>query len=181
MQQTRRSVRLRNYDYSQNGTYFITVCTADRAERFGCISDQVVRLNLSGEIVDRCWKQIPAHFPQVELDEFVVMPNHLHAIIVITGDAGGLGQAEARLGMSTQSETFGKPAIGSLATIVRSFKAAVSKHIREASQQPSERIWQRNYYEHVIRNDGALNSIRQYIQANPAQWEFDVENPMRGK
>lgn len=175
MQLRRRSIRLQEYDYRQNGAYFITICTHNRVELFGTIAEQDIRLNDWGKIAEMCWQEIPEHFPRVELDEFVFMPNHLHGIIVLADNVG------ARHVVPLQGEEFGKPTSGSVATIVRSFKAAVSKRIRKSSRLADERIWQRNYYEHVIRDEKSLNSIRQYIQANPANWESDVENPLRKK
>lgn len=168
----RRSIRLKDYDYTQNGAYFVTICTFQRYEWFGEIRDDSMNLNRVGRIAQDCWLQISDHFPHVELDEFVVMPNHLHGILVIMHDAG------ARHVVPLQSAAFAQPIAGSLPTIIRSFKAAVTKQINR-SHLPSERIWQRNYYEHIIRSETSLNAIRQYIQANPAQWESDEENPRR--
>lgn len=168
----RRSIRLKDYDYTQNGAYFVTICTIQRYEWFGEIRDDSMNLNPVGRIVQDCWLQISDHFPHVELDEFVVMPNHLHGILVITHDSG------ARHVVPLQSAAFAQPIAGSLPTIIRSFKAAVTKQINR-SHLPSERIWQRNYYEHIIRSEMSLNAIRQYIRANPTEWERDEENLRR--
>jgi hypothetical protein len=109
----RRSIRIKGYDYSQPGAYFVTICTRDRE----CLLGSVLRLNEFGEIAQRCWEEIPGHFPSVELDAFVVMPNHIHAILVV------LGRGTACRAPTT--EQFGRPIAGSIPTIVRAYKSAV--------------------------------------------------------
>jgi len=121
-----RSIRLPGFDYSTPGAYFITICARDRR----CILDEVA------DVVTACWKEIPQHFPHVSLDAFVVMPNHIHGILIFE---------EAH----------------PLSVAIGSFKATVSKQLRRA-------IWRRNYWEHIIRSNKALNQIRQYIEDNPA-------------
>jgi REP-associated tyrosine transposase len=127
----RRSIRLPGFDYSTPGAYFITICTRDRRPMLSAVS----------EVVTACWNEIPQHFPRVTLDAFVVMPNHLHGILVL--DDLGVGPSRP------------------ISVVIGAFKAVVSKRLRKA-------IWQRNYWEHVIRSDKALNQIRQYIEDNPA-------------
>lgn len=165
----RRSVRLRDYDYSGDGAYFVTICVAGRECLFGEAAGGVVRLNDAGLVVAECWQAIPDHFPQVELDEFVVMPNHLHGIIINDG-RGTACRAQIE-------ESFGGPVAGSLATIIRSFKSAVTKRINTLRDNPGVPVWQRNYYERVIRHDRELDGIRQYIADNPAKWETDDNYP----
>ncbi len=114
--------------------------------------------------------------PGVELDACVVMPNHFHGIIVVSNDRGtAIGRGTARRAPTV--ERFGQPVSGSIPTVMRSFKSAVTKRINEMHQTPGKPLWQRNYYEHVIRNENELNRIRQYIIDNPAKWETDHENP----
>ena len=171
----RRSIRLLGYDYSQAGAYFVTVCAHDRMCLFGEIADGKMRLNEAGRIVQQCWNQIPEHFPHVELGEFIVMPNHVHGIVVIA-ETPNVGARHA----VPLPEKFCKPVPGSIPTIVRSFKSAVTKRINEMRGTPGVPVWQRNYYEHVIRNDESLHCIREYIINNPLQWDMDRENMIFG-
>ena len=124
-------------------------------------------VNEQGIVIRECWFSIPSHFSNVELDEFIIMPNHIHGVIIITTYVG------ARHAVPLQIEQFGKPVRGSIPTIVCSFKSAVTKQINELRQTPSIPVWQRNYYEHVIRNEIKLNNIREYIRDNPVNWQFD--------
>jgi REP element-mobilizing transposase RayT len=184
----RRSIRLQEYDYGQVGVYFITICTRDRVCLFGEVVDGQLRLNAAGRFVETCWEGIPDHFPNVELDAFVVMPNHVHGLIVITPhDVGarldGAGSRSDGVGARHAvplpgTEQFGKPVSGSVPTIVRSFKSAVTKRIRQMVGDPEAIIWQRNYYEHIVRDAASLNHIRQYIRENPVRWAADREHQM---
>jgi len=173
----RRSIRLKGYDYTQAGAYFVTICTKDRACLFGDVADGVMRLNQMGHIVRQCWLAIPNHVPHVLLDEFVVMPNHVHGIIVImpTHDVGAT-HASPLQNDDTPTRPRG-PQPRSVASIVGSFKSAAAKRINEHRGTPGAPIWQRNYYEHIIRDDESLNLIRNYIADNPLRWQIDAENP----
>lgn len=173
----RRSIRLKGYDYTQAGAYFVTICTKDRACLFGDVADGVMRLDQMGHIVRQCWLAIPDHFPHVLLDEFVVMPNHVHGIIVImaTHDVGAT-HASPLQNDDTPTRPRG-PQPRSVASIVGSFKSAAAKRINEHRGTPGAPIWQRNYYEHIIRDDESLNLIRNYIADNPLRWYLDRENP----
>ena len=179
----RRSIRLRGYDYTQAGAYFVTICTQDRACLFGEIIDGQMRLNAAGHIVHDEWLRTEALRPNVELDAFVVMPNHFHGIIVLDPDCGdtldGRGTLlRAPLQRAPTVEQFGKPTSNSIPTIVRLFKSASTKRINELRATPGARVWQRNYYEHIIRSEESLNRIREYITNNPMQWEWDRENAL---
>ncbi|MCP9441172.1 MAG: hypothetical protein NNA20_01135 [Nitrospira sp.] len=165
----RRSLRLKGYDYSRPGAYFVTIVTQNRACLFGEVVDGAMRLNEIGKIVRQCWLDIPAHFAHTELDEFVVMPNHVHGIIVIIDGRGTACRAP--------TEQFGRPVTGSIPTVIRSFKSAVTTHITQQRGTPGAPVWQRNYYEHIIRNEGELHGIREYITNNPLQWAMDREHP----
>jgi REP element-mobilizing transposase RayT len=173
----RRSIRLKGYDYTRAGAYFVTICTKDRTCLFGDVADGVMRLNQMGHIVRQCWLAIPEHFPHVLLDEFVVMPNHVHGIIVImaTHIVGARHAVPQQFG---KPEQFAKPVPGSIPTIVRSFKSAATKRINHHRGTPGAPVWQRDYFEHIIRNDESLNRIREYILNNPLQWALDRENPL---
>jgi REP element-mobilizing transposase RayT len=180
----RRSIRLKGYDYSQPGAYFITICTQDRACLFGEVVDGEIRLNEYGHIAWRCWAEIPLHFPHAELDAFVVMPNHVHGIVILTVGArhdvvGARHAVPLQNGVFGKMEQFGKPVPGSIPTIVRSFKSASTRHINALRGTPGAPVWQRNYYEHIVRNEESLNRIREYIVTNPMRWALDHENPYR--
>jgi REP element-mobilizing transposase RayT len=174
----RRTLRLKGYDYSQAGAYFITLCTQNRACLFGNVVDGQMRLNAMGFIVAEEWRKTAEIRKEMELGEWVVMPNHFHGILVITNPRRNIAccRGVARNApTSRMSEISPKP--GSIPATVRAFKSAVSKRISELQGVPGTSVWQRNYYEHFIRNDESLNHIRQYIFDNPAQWATDSENP----
>ena len=183
----RHSIRLKGYDYSQSGAYFITINTLNREPVFGEIVDGIMYVNKFGGIVCECWKSIREHFANVELDEFVAMPDHVHGILFILDDdhemkySVGATHASPRhnaIPRSTQSNVtpmlesssrYG-PKPQSVGSIVGSFKSAVTNRINKLRGEPGIPLWQRNYYEHIIRNDCELNRIRQYIHDNPAKW-----------
>lgn len=171
----RRSLRLKNYNYAQAGAYFVTLCTQNRESLFGEIINGVMRLNTIGRIVVDQWHAIPHRFADVELDEFVVMPNHIHGIFVIVGAplAGALDRATARVA----------PTVGD---IVGAYKSLCVHHGLEWIKQnePNRilgQLWQRNYWEHIVRNEPELHRIREYTRNNPAQWELDQLHPGRGE
>ncbi|MCQ4574443.1 MAG: hypothetical protein NOU37_04285 [Candidatus Brocadiales bacterium] len=172
----RRSIRLKGYDYSRKGAYFVTICTQKKTCLFGDIEDRNMVLNAIGQIVENCWEEIPKHFDNVKLDVFVIMPNHLHGIIVLPNDQ----QLHERRGTACRAptiESYGKPVVRSLPTIIRSLKSSVTKYVNQLRRTPGSHVWQRNYYEHVIRNEDDLNEIREYVMNNPLKWELDEENP----
>jgi REP element-mobilizing transposase RayT len=191
----RRSIRLKGYDYGQAGAYFVTVCTQDRACLFGNVADDTMRLNDAGRMIEQWWFELNGKFPTAETDEFVVMPNHFHGIVVIPVGADlrvGPGSKGARTGH--KDVHVGTPLSDSrpanrgthtgvpLPTVIQWFKTmTTNEYIRrvKAALWPSfnGRLWQRNYYEHIIRDEDSLNRIRQYIIDNPTRWAFDRENP----
>ncbi|WP_157850594.1 transposase [Chloracidobacterium thermophilum] len=239
----RRSIRLRGYDYSQAGAYFVTICTRNRACLFGEVVDGTVQLNPLGEIVQQTWHNLPNHVAGIRLDTFVVMPNHVHGIIMIDDDTGaktmgadgvvGTDGVGAHGGVGAGSEpapthqpaptieptpthqptpttetknptatltstitpatetapiieatTPGPAAMSAvrlkrqgLPEIIRQFKTFSARRINEHQGTPGIAIWQRNYYEHIIRNREALHRIRQYVLDNPRRWASDRENP----
>ena len=185
----RRSIRLKDYDYSRAGAYFVTICAWKKECVFGDIVDHVIKLNEFGQIVQNEWVKTEDIRPNVELDYHVVMPNHFHGILVM--DDSGRGTACRALneyddnggykGTARRAPTveqFAKPVAGSLPTIIRSYKSAVTKAINDIRNTPGLPVWQRNYYEHVIRDENELHGIRQYIFENPLKWDMDTENPM---
>lgn len=181
----RRSIRLKGYDYTQAGAYFITLCTYERQCLFGEVVDGVMRLNQLGLIVREEWIKTALLRPRVVLDAFVVMPNHLHGIIVLNDICRGTRQRAPTVPRAPKTpvqqcpttEQFGKPTSDSIPTIVRSFKSATTKRINALRATPGAPVWQRNYYEHIVRNEHDLERIRQYIAENPARWHLDRENP----
>jgi len=170
----RRSIRLKDYDYSQAGAYFITVCTQNHEHLLGEISDAEMLINAWGNIVQECWYDLPNHYHGLELDIFVVMPNHMHGIIVLSDERAGLKPAPTefvtKLAISKQH---------GLPEIVRAFKTFSARRINRIRGTPGATFWQRSYYEHIIRNENELNRIREYIVYNPSRWSLDRENHER--
>ncbi len=183
----RRSIRLKGWDYRSSGLYFVTVCTQNRACQFGKINNNEMELNEAGHVVDRCWQGIPKHFPHAELDEFVVMPNHVHGIIAIFGSIEAYNHTPNEIELATQigakyfSHLPDGPSIHSpsktIGSMVRGFKIGVSEWFHKNTDNSI--VWQRNYYDHIIRNEAELNQTRQYILDNPSTWLEDDENPER--
>jgi len=179
----RRSIRLKEYDYSQAGVYFLTICAHKQACLFGEIVDGKMRSNEAGRTVEQCWDAIPDHFPSMELDEFVAMPNHIHGIVVLAGEGvacnaptSGPGRGVARNALVSRMSGI-SPKSGSLAVMIRSFKSAATQRINALRGAPGTPVWQRNYYEHIIRDEPELAHIREYIRDNPARWELDKLHP----
>ena len=172
----RRSIRLKGYDYTQPGAYFVTLCTHDRAHWFGEVVDGEMRLNDA-----QCWRDIPAHFPHVKLDAFVIMPNHVHGILwIVDNDVGAKNFSPLPLPPSPPHQPTSPPSpphgtSKTIGSVVRGFKIGVTKWFRQNTTVYT--VWQRNYYEHIIRNEESLDRIRQYIANNPLRWAFDRENP----
>ena len=162
----RRSVRLQDYDYRQSGVYFITVCAFRQVCRFGEIRNGQPALNELGKTVQRCWLRIPEVRANVDLDAHVVMPNHLHGILAIRDDSASGDR-------SMHAESLPGLLPDSLGAIVGQFKRAVTIESRTFAPVPVRPIWQRNYYDHVIRSEESLNRIRRYIHENPARWRED--------
>jgi REP-associated tyrosine transposase len=165
----RRSIRLQGFDYSQPGDYFLTICAAEQKCIFGKMENGVMQENVLGKIIRVCWLQVPDHFAKVEPDVCVVMPNHFHAILKLRQTARALNKVT--------TEAFSAPVSLSVPTIVRTFKAAVTREARRVLRG-SMQIWQRNYYERIIRDDNEYENTRRYIIDNSAQWETDHENPI---
>lgn len=196
----RRSIRLPGYDYALSGAYFVTICVRDGECLLGDVVNEEMRLNGLGQIAHDFWAQVPAHFPGVSIDAFVIMPNHVHAIVVIqespkvVGD-GGKGEGtsplqDVRYGENpcrgavtapvrtadpiTQRSKIENPTLGQ---IVAYYKYQTTKQINELQDMPGVAFWQRNYWEHIIRNEASLDRIREYIENNPARWAEDQLHP----
>ena len=190
----RRSIRLRGYDYAQAGAYFVTIVTRDRACLFGEVVNGEMRLNDSGGVIHSMWDELPDHYPGVERDAFVVMPNHIHGVVVLVNDVGAGSNdvgAGPRACPNKDKPESGQPqgvaptmSTISLPDAVHRFKTLTTKRYIDGvklSGWPSfaGRLWQRNYYEHIVRGENELSRIREYIANNPLQWEMDRENPLR--
>lgn len=171
----RQSIRLKNYDYAHAGHYYVTICTHNRQCLFGTIKNGKILLNKSGKIIVDIWQSLPKHHP-VELDTFQIMPNHMHSVIQIVGATRG---SPAIATVRSKPQTGGSRPAPTLGTIIGLFKSECTKKIRRAMENPHINVWQRNYYEHVIRNQKSLNKIRQYISTNPSMWSHDRNNPNR--
>ncbi|HEU0075103.1 MAG TPA: transposase [Dehalococcoidia bacterium] len=169
----RRSIRLPGYDYASAGAYFVTLTTWQRESIFGEVVDGEMILGGLGEIAAREWRRSEELRAEIHLDAFMVMPNHLHAVILIR-DVGAHGRAPLR-GPSIRDAPSRQPR--SLGSLVAGFKSAATRRINETRNSPGIPIWQRNYYERIIRDEDELNRIRQYILDNPAKWAEDPENP----
>ena len=195
----RKSIRLRGYDYSREGLYFITICCHNRVNLFGKIikNDDLLNpkrqmiLNNAGKIANECWMQIPEHFPNVILHEHIIMPNHIHGIIELMGpldnnvmgfqnagvqNAGvqnaGVQNFEPQPASTTpQRNEYQKIIPRSIGSIIRGYKIGVTKWMRKNST--TKTVWQRNFYEIIIRNEQAYQNICKYITSNPEKWKED--------
>ena len=167
--QNRKPTRLQDYDYSQTGYYLVTICTQDKVNYFGEIEKVRMKLSDIGQIATDCWQAIPQHFHNTALDEFVVMPNHIHGIVVIVGNAD-LRSLQQR---GTQRQTDRSKMY--LSKIVHGFKSSVTRIARKQWNNHNF-SWQKSFYDHVIRNDEDLYRVRTYIQNNPLNWELDKNN-----
>ncbi len=178
----RQSIRLRGYDYTQAGAYFVTIVVRDRECLLGEIVAGEMRLSEYGRIIAAEWQKIPARFPDVTTDASMVMPNHLHGVIVINGrgeasaakqmrrhDIAGGGFAPTLRAMGTLP--------GSLGAIMQNFKSTSTRQVNILRQTPGRPLWQRNYFERIIRDERELNRIREYISNNPLRWALDTEHP----
>lgn len=177
------SIRLKDYDYSQPGAYFITVCTKNRQCIFGNITGGAMILNVGGNVVQQCWQGIPLHYPNVSLDVFVVMPDHVHGIILINergNECGSVGSGSVEANnysplpsSAPQPSKFRSPS-KTVGSMVRGFKIGVTKWFRQNTDIYD--VWQDNYYEHIIRDENAFYRIREYINRNPSNWKNKENN-----
>ena len=195
----RRSIRLKGYDYSQPGGYFVTIVAQNRDCLFGDIVEGEMRLSGAGRIVQHAWMDLPNHYPHVALDEFVIMPNHVHGIIVLT-DTGRGRSVSGEIVLPDRYRDSMEPVPDldqtcpytidkstrpykfrhGLPEIVRAFKSFSARRINALRRTPGRPVWQRNYYERIIRDEAELKRIREYIRYNPTEWETDQENPAHG-
>lgn len=197
MLRRRRSLRLKGFDYAQNGAYCVTICVQAQECILGEIAaDGAVRLSALGEIVNWAWHALPQHHPHLHLDAWVIMPNHVHDIIFLDDGPNVQGRGEAfgnvaqkpikpslpnASPLRPQTNNVPEPPRGtkpnSLPAIVQNFKSITSRRINAGRGTPGVRFWQRNYWEHVIRDENALRQLRQYIAQNPLRWVEDKFHP----
>ena len=170
----RLSIRLKEYDYSQAGAYFVTVCAWNRECLFGEISQGKVNYSEAGKVVTDVWNKLPERYPSIELDEFVIMPNHIHGIVILNTTVGaGLalpGMRHKQKGAASSAPTLGD--------IMRTFKSISAVTMNRRLDRTGVPVWQRNYYERIIRDENELYAIREYIRYNPLKWDEDVDNPL---
>jgi putative transposase len=164
----RRSIRLSGYDYTQAGAYFVTICTHQRQHLLAHIDATGRVLSHIGRLVARCWLAIPRHFPNAILDAWVIMPDHLHGIIVLQQSGDSTRNAEPAV--IVPSKRPNGTVSGSLPAVIQNFKAISTRKINRLTCTAGTPLWQRNYYEHIIRDEHDLCRIRQYIEANPSRW-----------
>ncbi|NOX25421.1 MAG: transposase [Deltaproteobacteria bacterium] len=159
----RRVIRLPGYDYSNAGAYFVTICTWDKECWFGKIIDGEMVLNKAGIMVENVWNDLLNHYSHMQLDQSTIMPNHFHGIIMLHDDVTPAPAAS--------------PKRHGLPEIIRGFKTFAARRINEMRHTQGTKLWQRNYYEHIVRNENELHDIRKYIQENPLKWELDRHYP----
>lgn len=164
-----RSTRLKAYDYSNPNWYYVTICTYDRKHLFGEVKNSKMILNEYGKIVEEEWLKTKKLRKNIDLDYYIIMPNHFHGILIIEcRDTACCVPTKAN-----ENRRFREMQPGSLSVIMRSFKSAVTKRINDLRKTPSKEVWQKGFYEHIIRNERDLYKIRKYIELNPLQWEID--------
>jgi putative transposase len=180
----RRSVRLGWYDYSGAGAYFVTICVHGRECLFGEVADGSMRLNPAGEIVRVAWDGLPERFPNVTMDIFMIMPNHFHGIIIINDVGAPLAapgfesELQGRDAASSAEDKGAASDAPTLGKIMRTFKSISAINVNRLLDRQDRPLWQRNYYERVIRSERELAGIREYILNNSMKWEQDEENPV---
>ena len=175
----RHSLRLKDYDYSQAGAYFITLCTFQRRNLFGEIQHEMMLLNNLGCIASAQLLELPNHFSFLELGEWIVMPNHIHAILILNDKGEASRKDNTNLPKPHGSDASplrpNGTAPGSIGAVIQNYKSLTSRRITDQWEKLKGSIWQRNYYEHIIRNERELQAITDYIQTNPQNWEKDTE------
>ena len=176
---TRRSLRLRGFDYAQPGAYFVTVVVQNRWPLFGEVIGEEMRLNGAGRMIQRIWESLPSRFPPLDIDEFIVMPNHVHGIVVMD-PAIRAEQVDSQSSAGAPRED-----VVTLSNVLSTFKSLTTvdyaRGVKAKKWRPfRRRLWQRSYYDHVVRNEESLTLIREYIAGNPTMWSLDPEHPVSG-
>ncbi len=174
----RRSIRLGGYDYSQIGEYFVTLCTHKMRCLFGEVKNGKMHLNRLGQIVDSEWRKTPRLRPGVDLGDFVVMPNHLHGLLVITMNPQKKALA-IPVGRRAHSCAPLRRYPRGLGGIIAGFKSATTTQTNQQRRTPGLPVWQRNYHEHIIQDEEDSARTRHYISINPMLWHLDRYNPSK--
>jgi REP element-mobilizing transposase RayT len=172
----RKQIRLKGYDYSKSGYYFVTICTQNRKKWLGKVRGGIPHLNEYGELARNFWTEIPQHFKDVEIDEFSIMPNHAHGILIIERNMVGDAYMRPHQGNAFMHSLQDKTKM-LLSKVIQQYKASVTHKIN-ILQNDLHFQWQRSFYNHVICNEAELFRIREYIQNNPLKWDLDRENPL---
>ena len=168
----RNSMRYAGYDYTQPGAYFVTICAYRGRSIFGTVVDQAMRLNPLGMIAQDAWPDLAKQHAHIRVDCSVVMPNHAHALLWIVETAVRDG-----VSVAGQPRRYGQPIAGSVSTLVNAYKMTVTKRAISAGLIPGPPLWQRNFWDRIVRDERELANIRQYIAANPARWIEDQLHP----
>jgi REP element-mobilizing transposase RayT len=170
------STRLQHHDYTFAGPYAITICTKDKKHSFGEIIEGKMYLSAAGKIAEQCWSEIPKHYPTTAIDAYVIMPNHLHGIIILSDTTDKMG-IDSLHGVSEEvsgGRKFGGLQAGSISSIIQKYKAAVSRLCKK--QGIIDFTWQERFYDHVIRGEDGFHKVRRYINDNIAEWSRDELN-----
>jgi putative transposase len=170
--QRRNSLRQPNFDYTHAGAYFVTICAHRGRSVFGHVVDQEMMLNRLGQIAATRWDEFATRHPEVEVDLFVVMPNHVHVLLWLRRDAASVGQPGAG-----KERKFGDAIAGSLSTLIGVYKGAVTQKAKQEKLIPGPPLWQRNFYDRIVCHEQELQHIRHYIENNPARWIEDQFHP----
>jgi putative transposase len=171
MPKNRRSIRLKGFDYSLPKAYFVTICIFGRERILASVVDRKIQLTPAGAAVRGAWLELPRRFPTVILQDFVLMPNHLHAIVAFAH----LPRATKR-GAASSAPTTETPSQPYLGKIIRAFKSLSAIEVNRLLGRKNQAVWQRNYYEHIIRTAREYDEIQKYIYENPMMWDYDPEN-----
>lgn len=166
------SMRHPQFDYTSAGAYFVTICVSQRVCLFGSITDGVMCLNELGRIASETWPVLAEHHTDFVLDASVVMPNHVHALLWLRRPEDGQPSI-----VSTPQRRFGGRAAGSLSVLVGAYKSAITQQARRRRLLPAPVLWQRNFYDNIVRDDDVLAQVREYIRQNPARWCQDLLHP----
>ncbi len=177
---TRKTNRLRQYDYSQAGYYFVTLCIQNRACLLGDVVKDNMTLNNAGNMIENSWRQVPDYYDGVEIDSCQIMPNHLHGIIILAGASPRANVGTGPCACPGQPQEVASTE--SLSDVIGRFKSFTTNRyidgVKHHKWSPfDKKLWQRSFYEHTIRNNEDLNRVREYIHNNPLKWALDKDNP----
>jgi REP element-mobilizing transposase RayT len=165
----RNSMRHVNHDYTAPGAYFVTICVQDRRPLFGRVVQGTMYLSALGAIAHHCWPAVTRHHKHVQLDTYIVMPNHVHVLLLLLAPPNKQSRPQRR--------QFARPVAGSISTLVGTYKAEVTRRARRAGLAPPGKLWQRNFWDSIVRDQQGLDRVRRYIETNPQRWNADRLHP----